>query len=139
MSGTLVFPVGLPRNWLIQAFHKSAQIREPPPAGFRIIVNPPKFRSAQLTAPLILLIQWRSLVEAAPARQYFIHIPRFHFVRVEFHHQVVVARHHRVSGHLDCKYRRQQPDSLLNPAPPVLVATPSSVVLTAQKGSVNAT
>src|SRR5690554_5308721 len=55
MAGALIFPVGLPRNWFIQAFHKPAQIRQPLPEGFRVRLHSPKLCSTQLVAPMISL------------------------------------------------------------------------------------
>jgi len=47
MAGALIFPVGLPRNRLVQAFHKPAQIRQPLPEGFCVLLHSPKLCSAQ--------------------------------------------------------------------------------------------
>src|SRR5690554_3714126 len=55
MPRALIFPVGLPRNWLIQAFHKPAQVRQPLPEGFRVLLHSPKLCSTQLVAPMISL------------------------------------------------------------------------------------
>ena len=67
--------------------------------GFSVLVHSSQFGFAQILALLVALYQGWSLVQAAPAGQYFVVGPGVTLLGAEFDHQVVVVGHHRRASH----------------------------------------
>ncbi|MBU1189838.1 MAG: hypothetical protein KKC01_12485, partial [Gammaproteobacteria bacterium] len=78
----------------------------------------------------VSLHYWIASKQTTPATKHFMHRPGCSQIGIDPQHHMVVIAHHRIGSHINGKHRRQQRQTLNNPATPMLKAATGVGILT---------